>query len=105
MVHSPTTVGHLAMRHLGLRGDLFGVISSGLSVGCGVLGTGGGGLSCGSGMLGGIGGTLGALRRARRLLRRLLCSLDSVAACAARRKRCEHQRNPCKPDKSKSPYA
>jgi hypothetical protein len=105
MVHRTTTVGHSAMRHLGLGSDLFGAISSGLRVGCGLLSTGRGGLGCGSGLLGGIGGSLGALRRPGGLLRRLLCLLDSLPACAASSKHCERQCSPGKPDKFRSSRA
>jgi hypothetical protein len=105
MMHRATTVRHPVMRHLGLSGDLFGAIGSGLGVGCGLLSTGRGGLGSGGGPLGGIGGSLGALRRGRGLLRRLLCSLDSLPACAASSKHCERQCSPGKPDKFRSSRA
>jgi len=50
------------MGDLGLSGDLFGAISGGLRVGCGLLSTGRGGLGRGGGLLSRIGGSLGALR-------------------------------------------
>jgi hypothetical protein len=104
-MHRATTVRHPVMRHLGLSGDLFGAISSGLRAGCGLLSTGRGGLGCGGSLLGGIGSGLGALRRGRGLLRRLLCSLGSVPACTASSNHCERQCSPGKPDKFRTSRA
>ena len=98
-MHHATTVGHPVMRHLGLSGDLFGAISSGLRAGCGLLSMGRSGVGCGGSLLGGIGSGLGALRRGRGLLRRLLCSQGSVPACAASSKHCERHCSPGNPDK------
>jgi hypothetical protein len=91
MMHRATTVGHPVMRHLGFGSDLFGAIGSGLRVGCGLLTTGRGGLGCDSSLLGRICGSLGALRRASGLLRRLLCPLDGVPTCATGSKHSERQ--------------
>jgi hypothetical protein len=104
-MHRATTVRHSVMRHLGLSGDLFGAISSCLRAGCGLRSSGRGGLGRGGSLLGGIGGSLGALRRGRGLLRRLLCSLGSVPACTASSNHCERQCSPGKPDKFRTSRA
>jgi hypothetical protein len=104
-MHRATTVRHSVMRHLGLSGDLFGAISSGLRAGCGLLSSGRGGLSRSGSLLGGIGGSLGALRRGCGLLRRLLCSLGGVPSCAASSKHCERHCGPGNPNKFRTSRA